>query len=64
MKFEELKDFLAQLPENIVFPESMITFVIEDFHEVVPEEHRQSKDLEFNHRTDKGFIKVGIIPKP
>ena len=64
MKLSELKQFLGDcIKKEIAFPKNMMTVVVDDFHDVVSAEHRQSKELEFSHRIGNEFAKVKIIPK-
>lgn len=64
MKLENLKQFLDDCIEaKIPFPRETMKVVISDFNDVVPEEHQNSKNLEFNHRKGNEFAKVIILPE-
>lgn len=65
MTLENLKEFLSDCIESkIKFPREPIKIVISDFHKAVPEEHRNAKNLEFNHRVGQEFARVIILPEP
>lgn len=65
MKLAELKKFLTDcIKAEIPFPRETMKVVISDFKEVVPEEHQNQTDLEYNHRVGNEFVRVLIIPEP
>jgi hypothetical protein len=65
MVLAELKQFLNDcIEKKIAFPKNTMKVVIDDFYDVVPEEHHATKDLEFNHFVGNEIAKVQIIPKP
>jgi len=64
MVLPELIEFLHEcIEKQIAFPKNMMTVVLDDYYDVVPEEHHQIKDVEFTHRVGNECAKVKIIPK-
>jgi hypothetical protein len=65
MTLENLKQFLSDcIKAEIPFPRETMKVVISDFENVVPEQHRNTRNLEFTHREGNEFAKVIILPEP
>ena len=63
MTSSELKQFLEDcIKAQIPFPRNTMKVVLDDYDEFVPEEHRNTTNLEFNHRVGDEFAKVIILP--
>ena len=65
MKLLELEIFLKEcISKEIAFPREIMTVVVDDFYDNVPEEHHNTKDLEFNVKVGQEIARVFIIPIP
>ncbi len=65
MTLDNLKEFMADCIEaRIPWPKDTMKVVISDFHQVVPEEHHKTQNLEFTHRVGPIGAKVIILPEP
>lgn len=65
MNHKELKEFLTDcINAKIPFPRNTMKVVLDDYDDIVPEEHRNATDLEFSHRVGQEFAKVIIIREP
>ncbi|MBQ0907508.1 hypothetical protein KBJ98_02200 [Flavobacterium sp. F-328] len=63
MKLVELEKFLEECIKcEVPFPKNTMTFVVDDFHSIVPEEHHNTKNLEFRFKVEQEFRMVHIIP--
>ena len=65
MKLAELTVFLEDcIKAKIAFPRNTMTFLVEDFYEVVPEDKQFNYDeLEYNVKVDQEMARVFIKPK-